>query len=209
MTLLSTAAIGLFAALLMFCGDMLLYFTTGPFEVDGTLKPYAGIMKDIPTWRLTVGGLLGPIAAFYYCIGFYHIALSAEEAYATLAFVATLLCSFGIIVGGAYHAQFTYFGLVGKSSNADALNRVTRNIQLLSYVSTVPIALGSLLLAGLILLGKTYYPPWAVVCTPVVTIFFSFAWRGLPQPFRVILFGGWNNLVYVIYFLTSLLLCAF
>lgn len=79
MTLQGSTAIGLLAALTMLCGDMLLYFTKEPFQVDGTLKPYIGIMRRLPNWRLRLGGLLGPIAAFLYCIGFYQITLSAVD----------------------------------------------------------------------------------------------------------------------------------
>lgn len=205
LTLLLTAAVGLLAALVMFCGDMLLYFTKGPYEMDGTLAPYAGIMKGVSDLRLRLGGLLGPVAAFGYCIGFCHLALSVDAGVQVLGWVATLLLSLGIIIGGAYHAQFAYIGMAAKRDDDAMLKGVLANVQFLSAVSMIPIALGCVLFSVLMVLGRTRYPAWAVVFTPTVMIFGQFLVVRLPQPLRVVFFGGWNNLVFVIFFAMSLL----
>lgn len=206
MTLQITAAAGLFGALLMFSGDMLLYFTADSYEMDGTLTPYIGIMEKLPNWRLKLGGLLGPVAAFFYCIGYYHITLAAADDFKGLAFAATLISSLGIIVGGAYHSHFTYFGLLGKTDNQAGIEEVIKNTGMLSRISISLIAIGAVILGGLVVFGKTYYPNWFIVLTPMVTYFLGFIMVKLPQPFRVVLFGGWYNLIYVIFFLASLIL---
>ena len=41
-------ALGLAGAILMFVGDMLLYFTRGSYNMDGTLRPYMEIMRGAP-----------------------------------------------------------------------------------------------------------------------------------------------------------------
>lgn len=207
MLLSITTAVGLFGAALMFCGDMLLYFTAKPFELDGTMKPYIAIMKLIPDWRLTLGGLLGPIAAFFYCVGFCQMALAATEAYRAFGVAAAGLCSLGIIVGGAYHAQFSYFGLIGKHDEA-ALTPVLKNVRLLSMVSMALIAAGVLVFGGMLVLGTTCYPRWLVLCSPVVLFFLGRLWVKAPQPFRIVLLGGWYNLMFVYYFLCALLLAC-
>ena len=198
-------ATGLFAALLMFSGDMILYFTTGRYDMDGTLNPYIGIMKDFPEWRLRFGGLLGPVAAFFYCIGFSQIVFAVAKEYIVLGIATALISSLGIIVGGAYHAQFTYLGLVGKYGGEKIVPSMMKNIMLLSKISMYSLAIGAIVLSGLILFGKTIYPAWMVCFTPTATIFLSFIWMKAPQPFRVVLFGGWYNLIYVIFFLTALI----
>ena len=45
-------AIGLVGSLVMFAGDMLLYFTPGAYDMDGTLRPYAQIMRNLPKGRV-------------------------------------------------------------------------------------------------------------------------------------------------------------
>ena len=185
---------------------MLLYFTTDAYKPDGTLNPIIGIMKKLPTWRVKLGGLLGPVAAFFYCIGYYHITLSAVDEYRTLAFITTLISCMGIIVGGAYHSQFTYLGLIGKIGNETAMNELKGNIKLLNTVSFLFMGLGALGLALLIVFGKTYYPPWAVVFSPAVLFLLVIPLGELPQPYLSVLFGGWYNLMYAIYFGASLFL---
>ena len=97
--------IGLIGAVLMFCGDMILYFDKRDYEQTGTFEPIIGIMKALPKKRVMLGGFIGPVAAFLYCIGFYHIVLITDESVYVLSFTAFLLNCFGIIAGGAYHSH--------------------------------------------------------------------------------------------------------
>lgn len=205
MTVQLTAAIGLLGAILMFSGDMLLYFTKGEFKMDGTLKPYINIMSKLPPWRLRFGGLLGPFAAFFYCIGFYQMTLATINDFRPFAIAATILCSLGIIIGGAYHSHFTYLGYVGKAANTEIEKSILKNILFLSKISIIPIAFGILIFAGLVVFGKTCYPWWFLFFTPIVLIFLSNLWLKLPQPLHVIMFGGWNNIVFIIYFMAAMI----
>ena len=68
-----------------------------------------------------------------------------------------------------------------------------------------PTAIGLILFAVLIVMGKTLYPRWFVLLTPAVTIFAGSLWTRIPQPLRIVLFGGWNNLVFVIFFAACLI----
>ena len=70
--LLTTRIVGLFGAALMFCGDMTLYYDKDDFEQNGSLDPIIDIMKKLPKKRVMLGGWIGPVAAFLYCIGFYN-----------------------------------------------------------------------------------------------------------------------------------------
>lgn len=112
--LLTTLIVGLAGAILMFCGDMTLYFDKNDFEQDGTIEPIIHIMKKLPKKRVMIGGMIGPVAAFLYCIGFYHMVLMTEDSFHTLSFAAFLLCCLGIISGGAYHSHCAYLGLLGE-----------------------------------------------------------------------------------------------
>lgn len=200
-------AIGIFASLMMFMGDMLLYFTTEDYQPDGTLDPVISIMIKISDRRLILGGLLGPIASFFYCIGFYHITyIVVSEDQHIFSLVTMLICSLGMIISGAYHSHCTYLGLIAKSSNKEAMEKVCKYIKLISSLSFFFLGTGLLLLAGLILSGKTIYPRWFFLLTPLILYFLKFFWKKIRQPFLIILFGGWYNLMFSIYFLLALLL---
>ena len=71
--LLTTLVIGLVGALLMFCGDMALYYDKNDFVHDGTLDPIINIMNKLPVKRVMIGGWIGPIAAFLIRIVGHHL----------------------------------------------------------------------------------------------------------------------------------------
>lgn len=79
-----TGYAGLAGSLLMYAGDMLLYFTTQPIpDVDKDLLPSMGA---VPLERLFIGGLMEPLAAVLYIIGFYHLFLRIKKARKKTAF---------------------------------------------------------------------------------------------------------------------------
>ena len=199
----ATAVIGLCAALLMFSGDMILYFTTEQYELDGTLAPYINIMSHMPAKRLAIGGMLGPIAAFFYCVGFTHIYFLFPPKYMIVAIV--LICVFicSSIIGGAYHSHFPYLGLA--CENKETAQKISVYIMQMMRIAMLPMLAGILVFATFSVLGKTNVPRWFVAFTPLATYFLAFAWRKVPQPFRIVLFGGWYNLMFVIYYIAVLI----
>ena len=72
MMLLTTLWIGLAGALLMFAGDMLLYYTPEDFacgpksSAEERINAIIDVMKGLPAGRVMAGGMIGPIAAFLY-----------------------------------------------------------------------------------------------------------------------------------------------
>ncbi|MDY5353032.1 MAG: DUF6796 family protein, partial [Bacteroides pyogenes] len=52
---------------------------------------------------------------------------------------------------------------------------------------------------------QTSFPRWTVFATPLVTIWLNLIWQLLPQPFLLLIAGGWNNLVCFLIFTISLL----
>ena len=193
-------AIGLVGSLVMFAGDMLLYFTPGAYDMDGTLRPYARIMRDLPEGRVRAGGVLGPVAAFLYVVGFAGLPLLAEGDLAWLVWLTAGLLSFALICGGAYHAQYPYLAIAARTEDGSLVEQVAGNIMALQRLATIPMYAAFVLLGMLVVLGQTQLPPWMVVTTPLVTSFLGFAWLRVPQPARCVLFGGWSNLVFTIMF---------
>ncbi len=191
---------GLSGSLGMFFGDMLLYFTKGRYDMDGTLKPYAGIMKEISEKRVLLGGILGPVCSFLYACGFLHLYFIAIDEMRTLAIILTLLLSFALIIGGAYHGQWTMLALSSKYGNEKVTDKIINAMMCLGKLYGPPYILGSLGIAVMIIAGWTALPRFFVVFTPIVTLFLDLLWMKVPQPLRVILFGGWYNLVFVIYY---------
>ena len=204
--LLTTIWIGLAGALLMFAGDMLLYFTPEDFACDPKssaeekINAIIDVMKGLPTRRVMAGGMIGPIAAFLYCIGFYHIVLMTNEQTYTLAMAAFLLSCFGIIIGGAYHSHCAYLGLLGDDGGRNALNAAMKYFQKMPLILYAGEGIGFLLLIFLIVTGKTVLPRWIFLLSPGMLFLLKPAVSRLPKGARVIISGGWMNLISVIYY---------
>ena len=209
--LLTTLWIGLAGALLMFAGDMLLYYTPedfacGPKSSAGErINAIIDVMKGLPTRRVMAGGMIGPIAAFLYCIGFYHIVLMTNEQTYTLAMAAFLLSCFGIIIGGAYHSHCAYLGLLGDDGGRNALNAAMKYFQKMPLILYAGEGIGFLLLIFLIVTGKTVLPRWIFLLSPGMLFLLKPAVSRLPKGARVIISGGWMNLISVIYYAAVLI----
>ena len=204
--LLTTLWIGLAGALLMFAGDMLLYYTPedvacGPkSSAEERINAIIDVMKELPAGRVMAGGMIGPIAAFLYCIGFYHIVLMTNEQTYTLAMAAFLLSCFGIIIGGAYHSHCAYLGLLGDDGGRNALNAAMKYFQKMPLILYAGEGIGFLLLIFLIVTGKTVLPRWIFLLSPGMLFLLKPAVSRLPKGARVIISGGWMNLISVIYY---------
>lgn len=193
-------AVGLAGSLAMFAGDMLLYFTPGAYDMDGTLRPYAQIMRDLPERRVRLGGLLGPVAAFLYVVGFAGLPTIGAGELPWLMWAVAALLAFALVCGGAYHAQYPYLAIAARTGDDSLVARVGQNIMALQRMATIPMYTAFVLLGIAAIAGQTVLPQWMVVCTPLVTSFLGFAWLRVPQPARCVLFGGWSNLVFTIMF---------
>ena len=122
MTLHTCILIGLFGSFLMFLGDMILYYDPNDYDGKDAINSVIGIMKNVSIKRLYIGGLLGPICAFIYCIGFYHIVLSIREEYLNVGWFLFLIKILGMILGGSYHIQCAYLGLLSRYENNGAFD---------------------------------------------------------------------------------------
>ena len=204
--LLTTLWIGLAGALLMFAGDMLLYYTPEDFacgpksSAEERINAIIDVMKELPAGRVMAGGMIGPIAAFLYCIGFYHIVLMTNEQTYTLAMAAFLLSCFGIIIGGAYHSHCAYLGLLGDDGGRNALNAAMKYFKKMPLILYAGEGIGFLLLIFLIVTGKTVLPRWIFLLSPGMLFLLKPAVSRLPKGARVIISGGWMNLISVIYY---------
>ena len=201
----ATLIVGLLGAALMFCGDMTLYYDKNDFEQNGSLDPIIDIMKKLPRKRVMLGGWIGPVAAFLYCIGFYHIVLITAEAGRTLAFSAFLLSCLGIIAGGVYHSHCAYLGLLGQEEQRKDLEIALSYFQRLPLILYFGEGLGLLLLIFLIATGKTALPAWMAVLSPGVLFLLRPLTRKLPKGLHMILAGGFINTIFLVYYLAAIL----
>lgn len=187
-------------ALLMFIGDMLLYYKNVGYAYFS--ENIMAVMGTMPEWRLALGGFLGPMAGCLYFFGYYMISRVVGMAYprlGTVMLVGFLFCS---MLGGAYHTHLTYLGISSRAAGDNAEFMTSLEGILTPYFTTNMVfqLILSLALGIVVLRGKTAFPRWFVLFTPIVTLWFVYLAPFLPQPADVVVFGGWFNIIGVILF---------
>ena len=205
MTLYKSILIGLLGSFFMFLGDMTLYYDPNDYDGKDTINNIIGIMKNVSIKRLYIGGLLGPIAAFIYCIGFYHIVLSCQENYLNLAWFVFLINILGMILGGAYHIQCAYLGLLSRYENKEAFDEFLKFLKLQAKIVFGIMAIANIAIAVLILFGFTVFPRWQALFTPIFLLIFTPIVGRLPKGLHMIIRGGWLNIIYFVYYLSLLI----
>jgi len=101
---------GIVGSLLMFLGDMLLYYE----PVSGLDYNSVARMGTMPIERLIAGGLIGPFASIFSIIGaylFYMIFKSANKILAKFLFISFAIM---FVFAGTYHAMFPNYGFIGR-----------------------------------------------------------------------------------------------
>lgn len=199
--ILTTGIIGITGAILMFIGDMLLYYTSAP--ITSFEEEIVPIMGGVSFARLTIGGLLGPLCASMYLIGYYQVYLAIKPTFKKMAMIVFTLLGVAIIFGGAFHSHFAHMGFVSHFNYTDALEVIQEYAITTYFVTIILNLLGYVLLTYLVLTNKTYYPKWIILCSPLVLIWFSDLVQLLPQPFKIFIAGGWSNITAIIFFIVS------
>ncbi|MDO4770813.1 DUF6796 family protein [Porphyromonas sp.] len=201
-TLRWTAWAGLLGGLLMYCGDMLLYFTTEPFaDFENEILPSMG---SVPFARFFAGGLVAPFTTALYILGFYHLYLRVDPARKAWGKWSLVLLSIGMICGGEYHAFFPAFGIVSAHGQGHLIDHLLTYAFWLGGMSFVFMASGWLIYAYMILRRWADFPRWSIVFIPIVTVWLGELWDTLPEPFAVLIAGGWLSLIFAIFYVVAL-----
>ena len=189
----------------MFLGDMTLYYDPNDYDGKDTINNIIGIMKNVSIKRLYIGGLLGPIYVFIYCIGFFHIVLGIQEKYLTIGWFVFLINVFGMILGGAYHIQCAYLGLLSRHENKGALDEFLKFLKFQAKIVFGIMAIANITLVLVILFGFTVFPRWQALFTPIFLLILTPLAERLPKGLHMIIRGGWFNLLYFIYYFSLLI----
>lgn len=208
LSLTATLWIGLFGAVLMLIGDMFLYYDRNDYDSSKGISDIIDIMKKVGRTRLHIGGMLGPISAFFHCIGYYHIVLIAAPDHMTMAFVVFLLCCLGIICGSAFHSECAHLGLMGRYDEKPQLDEVMKYLDFQKYFLAIFSLISHVLLIAMIALGYTALPRWAVLFTPPFVLLLTPLVSRLPKGIHMIVRGGWTNIITVIYYSALLVMMS-
>jgi hypothetical protein len=198
---------GLAGALLFFAGDMLFYGHLGS-AANFASGMVATVVQALPA-RLFAGGLVGPVAACLCIVGFWHVYLNIRPSNLVLGRLVLVLFCLLMVAGSAVHTLWTAKGLAIKYCNGQGgpcpdLLAAIKSYWALAYdFSAVPGYVGAVLLLGLVLWGRTYYPRWTAIANPAALYALTPVVTRMPAPVGAILVGGFANLSIAVFFLVS------
>lgn len=196
---------GILGSLLMFTGDMLLYYE----PVSGLDYNSTSRMSTMPIQRLIAGGIIGPVASIFSIIGCYFFFVIFKSVNKFLA--KFLFASFAIlfVFAGSYHAMFPNLGFIGRlpeSLQSQQLIYIRTYLNQINTLIYIFGTIGTFILFYLVIFKKTLFPKWMLLFTPTILILFASLIKNyIPYPFGAIVYGGWINLCFMLFFTICLL----
>jgi hypothetical protein len=178
------------------------HFGSGANSSEGLIATVTRASQE----RLIAGGLVGPVAACLCIVGFWHVYINIRPSHLLLGRVVFVLFSILMVAGSAVHTLWTAKGLAlkycyGQGAPCSDLLAAIKSYWAVAYnLGAIPGYLGAVLLFGLVLMGKTYYPRWTVIANPAVLMVLSPLADRAPAPLGAIVVGGFTNLTIAIFF---------
>ena len=166
-------------------------------------------MLGISASRTTIGHFIGVFGATLYPIGCYHIYLMLKPASARWASAAFMLGTFGFIVGAVW---------IGSRASISALTQLPETTEIASLISLyelryetllqvirITTLLLSMIVIWLSLTGRSRYPRWMAMCSPIGLIVANFILFAIAPAIGKHSMPIALNVAFFIFFLVSML----
>ncbi len=207
--LIGTGVAAALGALVVGIGEFMFQFSPrGGYE--GTDYLY---FLDVSRWRLTMGHFIGVLAAPLYLVGYWHIAQMLRPAGRRLAAAVFGLGIYAFMVADVWLGGRVNLALTVKARAAagdtmrpmlsDLLRDISAHNEPLINVVRVLILIVSLLMIYGTLSGRSHYPRWIVIFTPIVLLVLIFTLYALAPAIGVYLLPAAMNVVHLIFFTLS------
>ena len=200
-----TGLMGLLASVFVGVGEYLLHYDALARFADGGF----GFMQGIGEQRTTVGHFFGVFGATLYLIGCFHIYLMLRPASERIAFIAFLISAFGFIVGAVW---------IGSRASVSALMQLDQTPEVLSLVELYDVRyetlltvirittlLLSIIFIWLTVTGRSHYPRWMAIFSPIVLILLNFLIYAIAPQIGKHMMPIALNIAFFIFFSLSLL----
>ena len=204
----ATLQCGMLGAMLMLIADMLMMGL--PISATEYNSLGLGLLAEVGSLRLVIGGLLGVLAAVYYYNGFgFIVAIIPQD---KLGRIATSLYRIMAIAAGVYHFLLPWPAILADGRlAAESLSRVYASPviysmrMLLFTAALLPMIAAGIILLLLILSGRLNAPVWIAMLVPGIPLAFIGIVNHIPAPLGDYLNAGWLNLTIMLFFVALLL----
>jgi hypothetical protein len=194
---------GILGGLILFAGDMLLYY----LPPSTNLLENMGIISDS---RIVLSGLSALIAAWFYTLGAGQMYLAFSPAKKTIRNTASIIFA-GILIGyGVVHGAYIAIATSAKIATQNQMDLQTTaklaiDVNLAIRMLIYPLfAILSVIFIWQVWQKKTLYPRWMILFYPLLAFILKDLIINLfSENFRIIIEGGFLNLILVIFFTMS------
>jgi len=167
-----TGILGLVGAILCGTGEFLLHFDP--------LARFSGydFMADISDSRLTAGHFFAVVGVPLYFVGMWHIAQMLKPAGVNLSRILFVVGSFGFLYGAMWMSSRASIGSLVHYPELITNTNLVELYQLRSETLLQVIRVTTLMISGIyvymVLTGKSRYPKWMAVTSPIVLLILNF-----------------------------------
>lgn len=204
--LIGTGLLAALGALIVGIGEFTFQFSPrGGYE--GTDYLY---FLDVSRERLTIGHFLGVLAAPLYLVGYWHIAQMLRPAGRWLSATVFGLGIYAFIIGDVWLGGRVNLAFAVKAREmapegmrmllSDLLNDISAHNEPLINIVRVLILIISVLMVYGIFTGKSFYPRWIVIFTPIILLVQIFALYVLAPGIGVYVLPAAMNVSHLIFF---------
>lgn len=196
--------VGILAASIMFLSDCVIMDSSASGSEFGEVA--LDRLAHSANWRLTLGGIAGPIAACLFIVGFAHVFVALRPGGTRKAFTCAAGLASGYVILGAWHAAGPLIAFIIRLLPSDvhpSSHESWTYMMNLGCVGFVPAAASLLLLPALILLSKSLYPKWFALLTPGILYSCTFVFVYVPAPVGGYLVMGSGSLSFLVFFVAS------
>ncbi len=168
--------LGLLGAIIVGVGEFSIqYAPQGGYE-----EPGYHYFEAIPAWRLTLGHYLGVLAAPLYILGYFHICLCLSPANKKAAMILSLIAAYAFIIatvwlGGRVNLALTAQAIVAGRADTQLLEAIAGYNEPLVNVLRVAMVVASGIWVWLIMTGRSLYPKWMAIFSPILLLIVMFA----------------------------------
>ncbi|MCG8668100.1 MAG: hypothetical protein MI867_01705 [Pseudomonadales bacterium] len=163
--LLITGLIALSVVFAVGVGEYLLHFDPHRRYLGEHYEFMFGASRE----KALIGHVLVSLFSPIYIVGFLHIHMAIRSSSVNLSALASVVGIYGMVIGSQWmSSRMSLFELVNQGPSNRLIEDYQENYEPLMVVMCVSIVLHSIILAFLIVGGRTIYPKWVFVFTPAM-----------------------------------------
>jgi len=132
-----------------------------------SLDNIIGLYNEKPRWSYVLGNYFGVYFIPLHIFGFFLVFLALKPASVLWARVLLVLALYLTPIGVGLHGSLAFVGDIVKSQDSHLINGIRDYWQPWAYSLVIGYAILSVLIVLLILTGRSIYPKWAVIVSPI------------------------------------------